>query len=111
MRLQMLALLAGMSLCGLGPVRADFTVAEFLANTNPAEGTSYLQGLMDGIEITNALAQTRRPVFCSPKSFASVESFRKLLARYIQANASDGEVSIASVATSALMAEYPCPGP
>lgn len=110
-KLQIITLLAGMLLCGTGPVRADFTVAEFQANRKPSETSSYLQGLMDGIEITNALAQTGRPVFCNKASFPSVDSFREFLARYIRESTPRDEASIASVATSALMAEYPCTGP
>jgi hypothetical protein len=110
MKVEILALIAGLLWCGIGPARADLTVSEFRKSKATSEETNYLEGLMDGIEITNALAQTGHPVFCTQGFFTSVEEFREFLDRYVQANASAGKEHIASVATSALMAAYPCSG-
>ncbi len=65
MKGEILALIAGLLWCGIGPARADLTVSEFRKSKATSEETSYLEGLMDGIEITNALAQTGHPVFCT----------------------------------------------
>ena len=110
MKMEILALAAGLLWCGIGPARANLTVSEFQKNKATNEETNYLEGLMDGIEITNALAQTGHPVFCTQGFFTSEEEFREFLDGYIQANASAGKENIASVATSALMAAYPCSG-
>jgi hypothetical protein len=111
MKMEILALTAGLLWCWIGPARADFTVSEFQRSKATSEEAKYLEGLMDGIEITNALAQTGHPVFCTQGFFKSVEEFREFLDSYIQANASAGKENVASVATSALMAAYPCSGP
>jgi hypothetical protein len=111
MKMEILALMAGLLWCGTGPARADLTVSEFRRNKATIEETNYLQGLMDGIEITNALAQAGRPVFCRQGFFTSVQEFRAFLDSYIRVNASGGNVNIAAVATSALMSAYPCSGP
>jgi hypothetical protein len=111
MKTQIFALTAGLLWWGIGSAQADFTVSDFQRNKTTSEETAYLKGLMDGIEITNALAQTGRPVFCTLNFFTSVEEFREFLDNYIRANVTSGKVSIASIAASALMGAYPCPGP
>lgn len=110
MKMGILALIAGLSFCGIGPARADLTVSEFRNSKATSEETEYLEGLMDGIEITNALAQTGHPVFCTQGFFRSAGEFREFLDIYIQTNATADKENIASVATSALMAAYPCSG-
>lgn len=69
MKMEILALMAGLLWCGIGPARADFNVSEFRKGNATNEETNYLEGLMDGIEITNALAQTGHPVFCTQVFF------------------------------------------
>jgi hypothetical protein len=110
MKMEILALMAGLLWCGIAPARADLTVPEFRKGKATSEETNYLEGLMDGIEITNALAQTGHPVFCTLRFFTAVGEFREFLDSDIQMNASAGKENIASVATSALMAAYPCSG-
>ena len=110
MRKEIFALMVGLLWWVVGPAYADLTVSEFRKSKATSEESNYLEGLMDGIEITNALAQTGHPVFCTQDFFTSVEEFREFLDSYIQANASAGKEHIASVATSALMAAYPCSG-
>ncbi len=110
MKAEILALAAGVLWLWVVPARADLTVSEFRNSKATNEETNYLEGLMDGIEITNALAQTGRPVFCRQGFFTSVEEFREFLDSYIQANASADKEHVASIATSALMAAYPCSG-
>ena len=111
MKAEILALAAGVLWLWVVPARADLTVSEFRNSKATNEETNYLEGLMDGIEITNALAQTGRPVFCRQGFFTSVQEFRAFLDSYIRVNASGGNVNIAAVATSALMSAYPCSGP
>ncbi|TAM94960.1 MAG: hypothetical protein EPN45_23625 [Rhizobiaceae bacterium] len=110
MKMEILALIAGLLWCGVGPARADLTASQFRNSKATSEETNYLEGLMDVIEITNALAQTGHLVFCTEGRFTPVEEFREFLDKYIQTNASVDKENIASVATSALMAAYPCSG-